>query len=94
VHDHPSGFEHVDLDEGNESELSAHQISASEAVQTLAGSPAWVANKKGRAGRWLAVGRTNGGRRLTIVVAYDVDRRQIRPITGWATTQGEITRYG
>jgi hypothetical protein len=55
--------------------------------------PTWVPNKKGRAGLWLAVGHTAGGRALTVPVAYDHIRREIRPITGWNSTTGEQARY-
>ncbi len=91
--DHPANAEHVDLDDGNEAELAGHKITLAEAAQVLAGEPVWVRNKKGRAGAWLAVGRTAGGRRLSIVVAYDSIRRSARPITGWESTKGERDRY-
>lgn len=90
---HPRYAEVVELDEGNESELAAHGISAAEALQLLLNEPIWAPNKKGRAGMWLAVGYTNGGRALTVPVAYDEVRRVIRPITGWDATAGERTRY-
>jgi hypothetical protein len=94
MYDHPGRFEVVDFDDGNEGELAAHGITALEAWQVLAGEPTWVPNKKGRAGTWLAVGQTSGGRRLTLPVTYDAARRQVRPITGWISTSGEVKRYG
>ncbi len=39
------------------------------------------------------MGLTRGGRRLTIVLRYYSERRSVRPITGWESTDGEITRY-
>jgi hypothetical protein len=94
VCDHPAAFLEVEFDEGNESELARHGISALEAWQVLAGEPVWARNKKGRAGVWLAVGMTDGGRRLTLPVTYDAARRCVRPVTGWQSTRGEVTRYG
>ena len=94
MYDHPSALLEVELDEGNESELAAHQITALEAWQVLAGEPVWAPNRKGRAANWLAVGRTDGGRRLTLPVVYDSERRRARPITGWNSTAGELARYG
>lgn len=90
---HPRHAEFIEFDEGNESELSDHQISAVEVTQLLQNEPTWVPNKKGRAGFWLAVGRTHGGRVLTVPVAYDEVRCAARPITGWDSTPGERTRY-
>lgn len=94
MYDHPSAFLEVEFDEGNESELTAHGITVSEAWQVLTSEPAWARNKKNRAGLWLAVGRTDGGRRLTLPVTYDASRRHVRPVTGWPSTDGEIARYG
>lgn len=90
---HPRHALLVDFDEGNESELTAHGISAAEALQVLTNDPTWAPNKKGRAGVWLAVGRTDGGRALSIPVAYDEGRALLRPITGWDSTVGEKARY-
>lgn len=94
MYDHPGGFLDVEFDEGNESELAAHGITALEAWQVLANEPTWARNKKGRAANWLAVGRTDGGRRLSLPVVYDPVRRRIRPVTGWDSNQGELARYG
>ncbi len=91
--EHPRNAEEFEIDDGNESELAAHGITATEAVQVLLNDPEWVRNKKGRAGVWKAVGRTNGGRVLSIPVVYDDSRRVVRPVTGWDATPGEKTRY-
>jgi hypothetical protein len=45
-------------------------------------------------GDWKMIGRTRGGRRLTIVVRYYADRRTVRPITGWETPKSERSKYG
>src|SRR5579871_5820901 len=45
-------------------------------------------------GDYKMIGRTDGGRLLTIVVRWDLSRRTLRPITGWDSTAGERTRYG
>jgi hypothetical protein len=39
------------------------------------------------------LGRTNGGRRLTIVIRFYADRSVLRPITGWRTTVGERSKF-
>ena len=55
--------------------------------------PSWAPNKRNRAGKWLMIGRTFGGRVLTIVIALDGEGRSARAITGWDSTRGEQTRY-
>lgn len=39
------------------------------------------------------LGRTHGGRPLTIVIRFYPDRSVLRAITGWKTTTGEHSRY-
>ena len=89
----PSDFSDIEFDEGNESELAGHHVSPSEVWEVLVGEPTWVPNKKGRAGTWLVVGFTTGGRCLSIPVVYDAARDSVRPITGWTSTVGERDRY-
>lgn len=90
---HPSQAEIWSWNEGNESELAAHDVSPDEVEQVFVRRPRWVVNKKDRSGDWKMMGLTKGGRRLTIIVHYDADARVIRPITGWPPTPGELTRY-
>jgi hypothetical protein len=44
-------------------------------------------------GDWIMVGRTDGGRVLTIVVELLEEAQGLRPITGWPSSTGEQTRY-
>lgn len=90
---HPREAESIEFDEGNEAELAAHHISPLEVVQLMCNEPRWARNKRRRAGVWKAVGHTDGGRALTVPVAYDEIRLSLRPITGWDTTDGERSRY-
>jgi hypothetical protein len=39
------------------------------------------------------LGRTDGGRRLAIVIRFYMDRSMLRPITGWDATAGEQSKY-
>lgn len=73
--------EFIDFDEGNESELIGHNITAAAVTQLLLNRPAWAPNHKGKTGLWLAVGYTTGGRALTVPVLYDEIRSAVRPIT-------------
>jgi uncharacterized DUF497 family protein len=90
---HPGGDEAFEWDEDNERELARHHITPYEVEQVLDNEPTWARNKRGRAGDWIMVGRTNGGRILTIVVKLNAAADTVRPVTGWGSTQGEQTRY-
>jgi len=52
-----------------------------------------VPNKRGHAADKLLVGRTDGGRPLTLVLTYLERRRLIRFITGWDCTAAERSKY-
>lgn len=92
---HPRDAELFDWDDDNEAELetSEHPIKPWEAEEIVENGPLWVRNKNEGSGDWKMIGKTNGGRALTIVVTANEVNRSIRPITGWATTRGERTRY-
>jgi uncharacterized DUF497 family protein len=93
---HPKEAEGFEWDEANESELAdpRHPIQPWEVVQVFWNVPVWVRNKKVGSGDYKMIGRTNGGRRLTIVVETKGVTRMLRPITGWESTRGELSRYG
>jgi len=90
---HPSHAEYVEWDEGNEDELRRHGISVAEAGEVLDAPLAWARNKRHRPGDYKVMGRTAGGRAVSLVVRYDEARRAVRPITGWDATTGELSRY-
>lgn len=90
---HPSQAAFWEWWEGDEDELYQHRISPDEVYEAWGNNPKFARNKRRRAGDWKMMGRSNGGRRLTIVLRYYADRRSVRPITGWESTDGEITRY-
>ena len=79
--------------DGNESELHYHGVQPEEAEQVFMNSPTWCPNKKHRSGDFLMMGRTHGGRCLTIVVRIERLQRRIIPITAWDSTTGERTKY-
>jgi hypothetical protein len=90
---HPRDAENLEFDEDNEAHLALHHITATEVVQVWFDEPIYVANKKGMTATWLMLGDTSGGRALTIaVVTLEVVLR-LRPITGWNSTTGELTRW-
>ena len=90
---HPTTATAWEWDDGNERELAGHGISSMDVYEVWANGAYWVPNRRGRSGDWKMCGRTDGGRRLTVVVRFYPDRGLIRPITGWDATHGERSRY-
>jgi uncharacterized DUF497 family protein len=89
----PNNAEAWDWDEANEAELARHGILLPDVEQIWMNGPVLAPNKRRRAGDWKMIGFTDGGRLLTVILRYDADRRLLRPITGWETTDGERRRY-
>jgi hypothetical protein len=70
----------VEWDDVNTVHATAHGVSAEEIEQVIANGPTYRRNKRGRAGDLLAVGTTDGSRRLVVAVAWDAARRTVGPI--------------
>lgn len=90
---YPWRAEAWEWDDGNESELAAHRISAVEVEQVWDSDAKFIPNVADHPGDWKMLGLTNGGRRLTIIVRFDSNRLCNRAITGWDATTGERTKY-
>jgi uncharacterized DUF497 family protein len=73
----------IDWDEDNREHATRHGISADEITQALLNQPTIHRNRKGRSGDYYALGTTDGGRKIVVVLAWDADRRVVRPITAW-----------
>lgn len=84
------GFE---WDEGNESELWAHRVAPEEAEQVWENGGAVARNKASGSCEYKIVGRTHGGRALSLYFNYDERRRIIRFGTGWDAPSSDQTRY-
>jgi len=90
---HPADAEDLEFDEQNEDHLARHAITAVEVVDVWCDDPVYVPNKQGLSATWLMLGDTRGGRALTVAVVVDETWRRLRPITGWDSTRGELTRW-
>ena len=90
---HPDEADDLDFDEANLDHLAKHRITPAEVLEVWLNSPVYVPNKKGLAATHLMLGDTDGGRAMTIGVVTDEARRLLRPITGWDSTAGELTRW-
>lgn len=90
---HPWDADDLEFDEVNEAHLALHGISATEVTQVWLSRPVYVPNKKGLTAAWLMLGDTLGGRSLTVAVVTMEEVLRLRPITGWNSTAGELTRW-
>lgn len=70
------------IDDGNDEHLTRHGVSIAEVQQVLAGAPEIRRNRKDRAGTHVALGQTNGGRRV-VVPLVDKANGRVRPISAW-----------
>ncbi len=90
---HPSDADDLDIDDENEEHLARHGITPLEMYQVFVNEPTFRPNKKGLTAAWLMLGDTDGGRALTIAVRCLETQRRLRPITGWDSTVGDLTRW-
>jgi uncharacterized DUF497 family protein len=89
----PAHAEDLEFNEINEAHLARHGISATEVTQVWLNEPVYVPNKRGLTTAWLMLGDTAGGRSLTVAVATLQVVQRLKPITGWNSTAGELTRW-
>ena len=73
----------LEFDDYNEEELAGHGISPSEVMQMLENAFTIRRNKKSASGDRQLIGETNGGRRLTVILASTSVPDRWRPVTGW-----------
>ena len=89
----PLDIHEFEVDDANERKFAVHRVSAAEVFQVLDDEIAAFRNKKVGSGLYLLVGKTYGGRMLTIPVAPTAVEGRWRPITAWDSSPAERTRY-
>jgi uncharacterized DUF497 family protein len=79
----------LEFDDYNVEELARHAIRPHEVLQ-LVDNPFTVRrNRKHRSGQRQLIGRTHGGRALTIILVETPVPDRWRPVTGWDSTPAE-----
>ena len=76
---------------GAEDELANHGVDLDEVLEVRWDDPAFFRDKE--PGRDLMIGRTNGGRLLTIVVEETRHSGTWEVVTGWESDKGERTQW-
>jgi hypothetical protein len=90
---HPRCADDLEFDVINEAHLAQRSITATEVTQVWLNHPLYVPNKKGLTATWLMFGDTEGGRSLTVAIVTLESVLRLRPITGWNSAAGELTRW-
>jgi len=83
----------VEIDEYNESEMARHGVGPDEVGQILDDEPRFYANKGGHSATRVMVGKTYGGRLLTVPLAPTPVEGTWRPATAYDASTGDRTRY-
>lgn len=79
----------LEFDDYNIDELARHRIRPREVLQLLQNAFTVRRNRRGRSGQRQLIGRTDGGRILTIILAETPVPERWRPVTGWDSTDAE-----
>lgn len=90
---HPRHHEGFDWDEENEEHLASHGIYAYEVEQAYWNGATWAKDHGDQSGDYFMFGKTDGGRRITVVIEFIEVTRRLRAFTGWDSTTGERTKY-
>ena len=79
------------FDDENEEEISAHGLSVNRVIQVLDNLHIILPNRKRRRGRYLIIGRDNGGTCISVPIEPTNTFGLWRPVTAWHSKKGEET---
>ncbi|MGI8702237.1 MAG: hypothetical protein ACR2JU_13725 [Nocardioidaceae bacterium] len=71
------------MDDSNSEHATRHGVTVDEITQVLLNDPRVHCIRKARSGDLFVLGATDGGQGIVVDVAWDTDRRVVRPITAW-----------
>lgn len=84
----------LEFDDDNEAEMwHPHRVTPREVVQVLDRAPKFFPNKKGHSATLLMIGRTDGGRLLTVPLAACAVEGLWRPATAFGADPHEQSLY-
>lgn len=83
----------LQFDGANRPEIEAHGITEDEVESVLTTDPRFVVKKRGRAGAYLMIGPSLGGKMLTVPITPTGSPGLWRPVTAWPSSRGELTRW-
>jgi len=83
----------LEIDEWNEDEMARHGVGSGEVRGVLDNEPRFLPNKKGHRAPLVMIGRTFGGRLLTVPLSPTAIEGVWRPASAWGSSAGERARY-
>jgi uncharacterized DUF497 family protein len=89
----PLDIRELELDDENEAKAANHGVSVIELFQLLDCTIRVFKNRKDRAAAHLMIGRTHGGRTITVPIVETPVPGRWRPVTAWPSTDAEKARY-
>lgn len=83
----------IELDDANAPEAARHGVTTREIEQVFQNEPLFFPNKRGRRSQLVMIGRTFGGRLLTVPLAETPQPGLWRPATAFDSSRSEAARY-
>ena len=82
-----------ELDDENEAKAARHGVRVRELLQLLDNPFRVFRNRRDRTATHLLIGRTNGGRTITVPIEPTPVEGRWRPVTAWPASEAEKARY-
>ena len=90
---HPRDHEGFEWNENIEAHLAAHAIKFWEVEELFFNCEHWLKDREGEPGDFFMIGKTDAGRKLTIVVCTNEVNLLLKVITGWDSDKEERAKY-
>jgi len=83
-------IERFEWDRANEAKVQTHGLTAREVDSVVDGKFVLLRNKRDRAGSHRLIGRSLGGRMITVVIRPSMTRGTWRPVNAWPSDAEEL----
>ena len=83
----------LEFDAYNEEEMHRHHVTRREVRQVYENDSLYLSNKKGHDAPLVMIGRTFGGRLLTVPLGRTAIETIWRPASAWESSPNEVARY-
>lgn len=76
-------FDHIEWDEANIAHATRHGVATWEVEEAIVNADMVRRNRRNRSGDVRFDTKTDAGRQVVVIAAYDADWHAVRPITAW-----------
>ena len=90
---HPREIKAFIWSDAVEEHLARHRIAYFEVEEVFWNIPVWARDRDDEPGDYFMIGKTDSGRKLTVVVTIDEIRDALKVITGWDSDSEERAKY-